>query len=393
MTQTGAIVFAKEVIDNFRDHRTLFSALVFGPLFGPALFAVLITIMLNEAVDSFDETVTIPVIGTDNAPNLIEFLKRSNLEISNGPSSLAQARDSVANGKVDAVLVIEASYPEQFAAGQPARLLLVVDQANNSAQKTVSRVRGALSAYGQELTALRMAARGVNPSVLRPLVVDTDDVSTPTGRSVLILGMMTYFLLFAMLMGGLYLAIDTTAGERERNSLEPLLALPVRRRNLLFGKLAATVFYMLLSLILTLTTFAIAIQFVPLERLGMSASFGPTTVLLAFVILAPFSLLGGGLMTVVASFTKSYKEAQSYLTVVLLVPTLPILFASLFQVKPTLSLMWVPSLSQHLLITGLIKGEGLIGAHLGVSAFSTLSMGAAVSLGAAALYRREGLLG
>ena len=393
MTHPAQVVFNKEVIDNFRDRRTLFSALVFGPLFGPALFAVIITVMLNEAIDKLDKSIELPIIGAEYAPNLVAFLKQQNVNPKAGPENLEAARAAVTSGAEDVVLIIPAQFTEQFSAGQSARLTLVVDQSNNRAGQSVSRVRTLLRAYGQKLTALRMAARGVNPLVLRPLTVDTEDVSTPTGRSVIILGMMTYFLLFAMLMGGLYLAIDTTAGERERNSLEPLLTLPVHRGQLLAGKLTATVFYMLLSLALTLSAFAVAIGFVPLERLGMAASFSLPVVLNAFVILAPFSLLGAALMTVVASFTKSYKEAQSYLTVVLLVPTLPILFASLFQVKPKLALMWIPSLSQHLLITNLIKGEVIVPLHLAVSALSSLGLGLVMAWLAARLYRREALLG
>ena len=106
-------------------------------------------------------------------------------------------------------------------------------------------MRGTLEAYGQQIGTLRLVANGVNPSLLRPLLVDDLDVSTPAGRSVLMLGVLTYFLLFATLTGGLHLAIDTTAGERERKSLEPLLTLPVTRASLLLGKMAATVCYML----------------------------------------------------------------------------------------------------------------------------------------------------
>jgi len=291
------------------------------------------------------------------------------------------------------VLVIPESYAGEINQGSPGRLILVMDQANNRAGRTVSRVRNVLRSYGDRLASLRAAARGIHPFVFRPITLDTDDVSTPSGRSVLILGMMTYFLLFSMLMGGMYLAIDTTAGERERNSLEPLLTLPVSRGQLLFGKLGATVFYMLVSLALTLTAFAIAIQFVPLERLGMTASLTPTVVLQGFLILAPFALLGAALMTVVASFTKSYKEAQSYLTVVLLVPTLPIVFAGLFQVKPSLVLMWIPSLSQHLLITNLIKAEPVHLSYWAVSSVSTLVLSVLTSWLAVWLYQRERILG
>jgi sodium transport system permease protein len=393
VTSPIVIVLGKEIVDNFRDRRTLFSALVFGPLFGPLLFATMITVMLNQAIERLDETVELPVLGAEHAPNLMGFLEQQDIDAVDGPESLALARQWVIDGKEDLVLVIPEGYAEDVAAGRPGRLILVVDQSNNRAGRTVLRVRGVLQGYNGKLASLRAAARGIHPFVFRPLTLDTDDVSTPSGRSVLILGMMTYFLLFAMLMGGLYLAIDTTAGERERNSLEPLLTLPVTRSQLLFGKLAATVFYMLLSLFLTITAFAIAIRFVPLERLGMTASFSPLAVIQAFLILAPFALLGAALMTVVASFTKSYKEAQSYLTVVLLIPTLPIVFASLYQVKTTLGLMWVPSLSQHLLITNLIKAEPVPLEYWAVSATSSLVLGALAATIAVWLYRRERILG
>jgi hypothetical protein len=93
-------------------------------------------------------------------------------------------------------------------------------------------VRGPVNAYGQQIGALRLVAHGVDPTLARPLILDDRDVSTSAGRSVLLLGTLTYFLLFATLTGGMHLAIDTTAGERERKSLEPLLTLPVRRTSL-----------------------------------------------------------------------------------------------------------------------------------------------------------------
>jgi sodium transport system permease protein len=291
------------------------------------------------------------------------------------------------------VLWIESDFGAAVTSGEPARVTLVFDQSNNQAQQSVARVQRLLEGYSARLGALRLQVRGVNPWLVRPITVDQIDVSTATGRSVVLLGMLTYFLLFAMLMGGLYLAIDTTAGERERGSLEPLLTLPVPRGELLLGKLLATVFYMLLSLLLTLAAFVVALPFVPLERLGMAANFTVPVALATFGVLAPFALLGAGLMTVVASFTKSYKEAQTYLTVVLLVPTLPIMFAAIAGIKPNPTLMWIPSLSQHLLVTDLIKAEPINVGHALLSGGSTLVLGILLAGLAIRLYCREGVLG
>ena len=211
---------------------------------------------------------------------------------------------------------------------------------------------------------------------MRPLVVDELDVSTPASRSALMLGVLTYFLLFATLTGGLHLAIDTTAGERERKSLEPLLTLPVTRASLLLGKMTATVCFMLASLALTLVAFTIALRQLPLEQIGMSSNFGLATAALAFVLVCPFAPLGAALMTAVAALSKTYREAQTYLTFVLLVPTLPLAFATLLNIEPEAKLMWIPSLSQHLLITTLIKDQPLTLSFVVISAASSLAFGA-----------------
>jgi len=98
-------------------------------------------------------------------------------------------------------------------------------------------------------------------------------------------------------------------------------------------------------------------------------------------------------MTLVASFTKSYKEAQTYLTLVLLVPTLPLVFATMLNVKPASTLMWIPSLSQHLLVTALIRQDPIPIAYVAQSAIATLAVAALLGLAAMRLYERESVLG
>ena len=257
---------------------------------------------------------------------------------------------------------------------------MIYDRSKSRAASRVERVRSAVAAYGQQIGTLRLVAHGVDPQLLRPLIVDDLDVSTAESRSVLMLGVLTYFLLFATFAGGMHLAIDTTAGERERKSLEPLLALPVTRTQLIVGKMAATVCYSLLALALTLAAFAIALSRMPLEKLGMSASFGLGTALTAFALLCPIAPLGAALMTIVASFTKTYREAQTYLGLLLQLPTLPVIFASMLNVEPARALMWIPSLSQHLLVTTLIKAQPLDPLLVAMSASSSLAFGSGARL-------------
>ena len=385
-------VFAKEVLDNFRDRRTLASALLMGPLFGPILFAFVINLSIERSLSDVEKTLDVPVIGAEHAPNLVRYLESNNLKIVAGPGSREAALEAVKTGLHDIVVLIPVTFGEQLAESMPAKVELISDQANTTADRDSRRVRRALYAYNQELAAIRLSARGVSPLVLRPLNIDDIDVSTPSGRSGILLGMMSYFFIFAMLMGGMYLAIDTTAGERERGSLEPLLALPVTRDKLILGKIIATCLFMALSLMLSLTSFYFALKFMPLEQLGMTPNFGPNVVVAAFFLLAPFILLGAAVMTLVASFTKSYKEAQTWLSVVLLAPTLPILVVSLLTLRPRLEFMFIPSLSQHLLLIDMVKNEPINVTHVVISVTSTLIFGGLLTWLCARLYRREGLL-
>lgn len=386
-------VFLKEVIDNFRDRRTLASALIMGPLFGPLLFAFIINLSLERSLDDLERTLELPVIGQEHAPNLMRYLRSHNIDVIAGPADRAAAIEAVTSGALDVIVVVPAAFGGQLADTIPAKIELISDQANTQAERDARRVRTALHSYSQELAAMRLVVRGISPMVLRPINVDEIDVSTPSGRSAILLGMMSYFFIFAMLMGGMYLAIDTTAGERERGSLEPLLALPVTRDQLMLGKIAATCIFMAVSLLLSLCSFFVALKFMPLQKLGMTPNFGPDVVIAAFLVLAPFILLGASLMTLVASFTKSYKEAQTWLSIVLVAPTLPILVVSILTLRPQLEFMFVPSLSQHLLLVDMIKNEPVNMLHVVISVMSSLAIGAFLTWICARLYRREGLLG
>jgi sodium transport system permease protein len=387
-------VCRKEIVETLRERRTLLSLLM-GPLFGPIMFTVMINMMVSRNLTSLEEILEVPVLGAEHAPNLVAFMRARSIEPieKHDIDDIEEAARRVATGEHDVVLVVDEAFGKDFGTDRTARVALVFDRSKSRAASRVGRLRGAVESYGQQIGVLRLVANGADPSLLRPLVVDELDVSTPASRAALMLGVLTYFLLFATLTGGLHLAIDTTAGERERKSLEPLLTLPVARSSLIVGKMTATVCYMLASLALTLVAFTVALKQMPLEQIGMSSSFGFATAALAFALLCPFAPLGAALMTAVASFTKTYREAQTYLTFVLLVPTLPLAFATFLNIEPQARLMWIPSLSQHLLITTLIKDQPLDALFVAISVASSLAFGVLLGWLAVRLYRREAILG
>ena len=391
--RTIGIVFSKEVIDNFRDRRTLISALLLGPIFGPVLFAVMINLSVSRAIDSANEALDLPVIGAEHAPNIARFLESSNMRLIEPPASRAAAIEAVGRGDEDVVIIIPETIGDDLAAGTPVRIEVISDQANTTAERSARRATQALAAYNQQLSVMRLMARGVNPVALQPLTIDQVDVSTPSGRSAILLGMLSYFFIASLLTGGMNLAIDSTAGERERGSLEPLLCLPVLRDHLIVGKILAACLFMAVSLALSLTAFHFTLKFLPLQDLGMTPNFGLDVVAAAFLLLLPFTLIGASLMTLIASFTKSYKEAQTWLTAVILAPTLPILVVSILMVRSSAWLMLIPSMSQHLLIVSLIKNEPLNWLYVLLSISGTLAVGLLLVFATTRLYRREGLLG
>lgn len=388
-----AVVFFKEILENLRDRRVVFSAFFFGVLLAPAIFALTTTLVSKRAQRDQEAPLKLPVAGGMQAPNLLAFLREQGAQIEPVELDVRAAIEQVRTGRLDLVLIVPDRYAEQLKAGDPAPLDLVLDTSNAHAAGSTERARRLLEAYGRQLASLRLLVRGINPAVIQPLDVRSVDVATPSGRSLLILGMLTYFCMMSMLVGGFYLAIDTTAGERERGSLEPLLSLPVTRAQLILGKMLATCAFMSASLLLTLAAFALALSFVPLEVLGMSANFGLPVVLAIFGVMLPMVPLGAALMTVVASFTRTNREAQSWLSVVLIVPVAPIMFAVMNGTRPQSSLMAIPSLSQHLLATSLLRGDPVSIPYVLISALTTLTAGALLGALAVRLYRREAILG
>ena len=386
-------VFLKEIRENLRDRRTLISALIFGPLFGPVLFASALSLSFRGAGTQSDRPLQLTVSHAERAPDLLAYLRQYGVKITTVARDEAAARREVTVHSGEQVLLVPDDFGSRLAAGQPSPLLLLADESNTASARSVERIAGIINQYGATIARLRLVARGLDPLLSVPIVLHPIDISTPAGRSALALGTLSYLVLLTMLMGGMYLAIDATAGERERGSLEPLLTVPVRREHLIYGKILAACAYMTLSLALTVTAFAIVLRFVGLERFGMSADFGPRVAVSIVLACLPFVPLGAALMTLVAAFTRSYREAQTYVGLVLLVPTLPLVFAAVLGLQPRAGLMAIPSLGQHFIILSLIRMQPLPAAYVALSVCSTLVLGALLVFAAGRLYRREALLG
>ena len=386
-------VFSKEFRENLRDRRTVMTALLLGPLFGPVFFSVMLQLSLDRTRVGADETIVLQTIGAETAPNLRRYLESQRVKIEPISGDAAAARRLIATHRARLVLEVPADYGERLGEARPAALRLYADSSRTGDERYAARMQAVLERYAQQLAVQRLTLRGIDPQLLSPVVVHRVDVSTPAARSLLVLGMMSFFIILSMLTGGMYLAIDTTVGERERGTLEPLLATPVPRGQLVLGKLLATCAYMLLSLTISTTALCVALGRLDLEQYGMSANLGPGAALTIIAVTAPLIPLLAAVMTLVAAWTRSAREAQAWLGILQLLPTVPLVFASLLNLVPKLTLMLVPSLSQHFLITQLLRAEPVNPAWLVASSLSALLLGVLLLLPVMRLYGSERVLG
>lgn len=384
------VIFRKEVLDNLRDRRSISSSLL-TPIFMPIFLIALIIVAGQSLIkDTIEKPLALPVSGAEYAPDLIAFLKRNHVSIMPAPED---AKGAVREGEVNLVLVISESYQKHMSNGKPAEIEVIIDSSRQTASSDIQRVRALLNAYNSMMADLRLQSRGISPAVTNVLAITNQDVSTPESNAIIFLNMMPFLLIMTVFMGGMYVIIDATAGERERGSLEPLLINPVYRREFVIGKLLASLPFALFSLILTLVLFGIGFNYVPLEEyIGFKMSISQVVLLQIFWISVPMVLLASALQMLVATFTRSFKEAQTYLSFLPLVVGLPGAFLAFLPVKANFTTMMIPTFGQSILINQFLRGETVLSTHIAMVTSATLILTLILVLVSIRLYNREQIL-
>lgn len=385
-------VFLKEVRDNLRDRRSVMNGLLMAPVFGPVLFVVLMQFVLQEELKDAEKPIDMAVIGAELAPNLLQPFREAGADITD-VSRDVEPRDYLEKNEKQVLLVIPEDIGDMLRAGERIILPLYYDSSQKEADRNESRVSRLIAGYSRKIGVMRLHVRGIDPQVTQPFVVDDIDVASAMSRAAVIFGMLPYFLLFGTIMGAFYLAIDTTAGERERGSLETLLSLPISRTALVGGKVLAAVVFSVAALLLTVMVFAVAFRFVNLGAIGISTELSTQQVALIFLAILPFAVFASGMLTLVAAFAKSYKEAQTYLGIVILVPLIPVLIASVLRAELSLTGSLVPAYSQHLIAMELIRGDSVSLSYFALSWATTILAGLVMIGGATLIYRSERILG
>jgi len=381
------VVLRKELVDGIRDRRSVMSALI-----PPIVWPLMISLMLNFAAEKrrkADE-ITIPVVGAEYAAPFVDWLKQQRgVEVVDGPEDPYTA---VQEGDEKFVVIIPEDYNKLFAQAKTVEVELVADSSDDDAIPFVRRARRLIESYGQLMGTLRLVARGVSPAVASPIRIDEIEVSSAQERAAMVMMFLPMFLVLAAFVGGMQIAIDTTAGERERGSLEPLLVNPAPRLAIVAGKWLASVVFACGSVVLTFFLLVRALERVPLEALGLRFQLGMPEVVAALAAVLPLALLASGLQVFVASFARSYKEAQTYVSFLMFVPLAPA-FAVMFSGADTEPWMApIPLLGQHVLLTDAFKGEPASLAAYLAAGVTVAAAGWLCVVGTTRLFRKEKIL-
>ena len=378
-------VFRKEARENIRDRRALFNSVLLGPLLFPVLFIGLAWFGSSKQQERAEQRLEVPVVGAEHAPNLVLFLEQQGVAILPAPDD----PEGVVRSQEQAVVIrIPEGFAGQWRSGEPAVVELIADPSRRESNTPMWRVRGLLQGYGSQIGRLRLQLRGVSPELASAVQVKDVDLSTPQSRAMLALIFLPYMLMITAFTGGMHLAIDTTAGEKERKSLEPLLINPAPRWQIMSGKMLATLVFAFASLALTLLTFKLALPLMPTGSLGIDLNISTGTGAKILAVIAPVALLAAALLTLLATYAKSFREAQSYMGLVIMIPMIPSILFMANPIKPEAWMMWIPMFSQNLLISEFVRGELVPATWLLISSGGTLLIGLALAAFAATLFNK-----
>ena len=322
------------------------------------------------------EDVTVPVVGMAHAPALVEWLRQQSGVTVVEPGRRIRKRRP--GSDADVVVVMPDDYAEEVPRlAARSSCSSISDGSRSASRPKVQRVARSLQRYNGEIAALRLIGRGVSPAVVTPIRIEDREVSSAQQRAAVILNFIPLFIVLAAFTGGMQIATDSTAGERERGSLEPLLVNPAPRIAIAGGKWLAAALSAALSVGITTTLCLLLLRAIPLQDLGIRFRMGSGQVLWLLAAVLPLCLLSTAIQTYLSTFARSFKEAQTYMGYLIMVPALP---GSLSSVYPITSQPWmypVPVLGQHLLAAEVLGGKApspLMFLLAGIGALATAIM-------------------
>jgi sodium transport system permease protein len=385
---TALVVYLKELRDAVRDRRAWIIVIVSSMIAGPAVLLIISNLIAGVQERAAKKEVV--MAATARAPTLVNFLQRAGATVVEAPADFeAQLKSgTLANG----VVLPPADFEDKLARGATIEVDFRYDDSHDKAQPVVRASLALVSAFNRELGAQRLLARGVSPRLMAAIALEEQNLAPAGGRGAQLLFIVPWVALLVAVAGAISVAIDVTAGERERGSLEPLLMNPVATLAVVLGKWAVVATFSALVVGLTLAGFAVARQFVRDETLAALMQFGAREALLFVALLLPFCLLVAAVNMLAATWGRSFKEAQTYVSyftlLVNLAPLVPLFLAN----RDAAWQLAVPSLAQLMVLMRALRGEPVGALDVCLPAAIALALAAAALALQARLLRREQII-
>ena len=351
MLQHAIVVFRKEITDAVRDRRSLLSASMYA-VWAPVAVGIALSAIARDRAP--DQPLTVAIQGAERAEALVRYLQQQSVTLVDHPVDLEGAVRSHAQ---PVALLVRDEYGARFKDVKPAPVELIFEGSRPASVAQADRLRRLLNAYDQQVADTRLLLRGITPEVADAVKVEDRDLSSAASRAGRLLAMLPVFLLVAAFAGSMGVAIDATAGERERNSLESLLIHPVSPASIVLGKWGAAALVSAATLVLMVVVTAAVLSLPQIRSIDLPIGLSSNDAVVVLLILVPLAFLAPALQMLTSVFATSYKEAQTQVSLLLLVPTIPgflLAFGSLTE-------KWwhriAPILSQQLLVSDVLAGR------------------------------------
>lgn len=392
--QPWQVVFRKEFREVFREARTRFALIISPLLITPLILALVGTMARKQVTDAQKETITVAVVNLDKAPTVRGLLKGApNLTVveTDRPDAEAQIRAR----KVRAAAVLPDDVEQQIKEQRPVAVTILLDKGSQASQEGAGRLTSLFEERGKRLVASRLMENGLSQQLATPFATDQEAISGGSSASTLLLAtFLPYVLAVSTLMGGVYLANNSVAGEKERGTLETLLVSPASRRDLVLGKFLAVASVSLVSCLLSLGGFVWPFyvklpMFSWMTREGLSLH--PMAVLAMLLVQIPLAVLGAGILLTISTFARNQKEAQTYLAPILLIVTVLAMTTMFLKAETPLYWTLVSVANAAMVVKQALEGVTNLPFLIGASVASLLYALCAV-LFAAHAFQKESIL-
>ncbi|NQZ09597.1 MAG: ABC transporter permease [Algicola sp.] len=374
-------LFIKEMKEALRDKRAMMVAMMMA-LMAPVMIFAMSKVLISKATEK--PAVYVKIIGGEYAPKLIEHFKTTNLV----------SFDSVPEDKKDMwderniTLTIPDTFAKDLSEGNVIDIIFSADHSDKAMMLPIRRIERAVRAFSLSIGYKRLMVRGIDVKLLQPLNLIEQDTAQPNSSPIMITMILGMYLLMTAFMSGLPLAIDSSAGERERNVLEMLLCQPVDTLKIVLAKLSSASAIAVLGVVLTLTLTTVAIGFVDLAKIGATFSLDVYIFTALLVLLVPICVLASAMQLFFAFQSKSFKEAQSTVTMIIMVPAIMPMALMMMDDRPKW-FDWTPIVGQSLLIEDLLKGIPVGWGMIGFAGLVTLIISAAFVVATAKKLKSE----